>query len=469
MPDLKETTTIRAELEQYIRREGITISKFGENTGINAGTISAIINGNRPIAMLLLDRIAAGMGLEEGSLYELYIDEFIRNTAPNWRRVRPFLHRCAELNKLDCIKQVVEFMMDYLIYAPALFETAEELFSEGKFEAAAIIYKNVSESEKYQHSERLALCQYRLFTIAVGDDQDENLWAATHFESFVERLGEADQLDALKDLANTYASLRRWDKVEWLAEKMGHRANVQYEQKYGNTRKPERGKEPKGPLFMYIVYSYVLRAGVCDERGDYQKALEYVSLYSDLSWVQEDTEEARRLKDQCSNWAEANGYLYQLMSGSLDVIPQYVDYLERNEGEILVGLLKIMVAANRYDFNVDHVLQRFEKQIAAFADQHVKVGTYTEQMSADLYARFLAEMACYDLNKHRYTKGMKFLLESLSYSVVLNGNPVTIKCVGLFEKYRHNASSEDKEEYKNLLGEVEYFHDKKARFFSAGI
>lgn len=65
---MKETTTIRAELEQYIRREGITISKFGENTGINAGTISAIINGNRPIAMLLLDRIGAGMGLEEEPL-----------------------------------------------------------------------------------------------------------------------------------------------------------------------------------------------------------------------------------------------------------------------------------------------------------------------------------------------------------------------------------------------------------------
>nr|WP_252361578.1 transcriptional regulator [Paenibacillus terrae] len=469
MPDLKETTTIRAELEQYIRREGITISKFGENTGINAGTISAIINGNRPIAMLLLDRIAAGMGLEEGSLYELYIEEFIRNSAPNWRRVRPFLYRCAELNKLDCIEQVVEFMMDYLIYAPALFETAEELFREGKFAAAAIIYKNVSESEKYQHSERLALCQYRLFTIAVGDDQDENLWAATHFESFVDRLGEVDQLDGLKDLANTYVSLRRWDKVDVLADKMCRRAKVQYEQKYGKTRKAERGKETKGPLFMYIVYSYVLRAGICDERGDYEKALEYVSLYADLSWVQEDTEEARRLKAQCSNWAEANGYLYQLMSGKLDVIPQYVAYLERNEGEILMGLFKIMLAANRYEFNVDDVLQRFEKQIAAFADHHTKVGTYTEQVSADLYARFLAELACYDLDNKRYAKGMKFLLESLSYSVVLNGNPVTIKCVGLFEKFRHTASPEETEEYKNLLREVDHFNDKKDRFFSARV
>lgn len=47
------------------------------------------------------------------------------------------------------------------------------------------LYENVAEVEKYQHSERLATCQYRIFSIQVGDDQSRNLKAATLFLTFL--------------------------------------------------------------------------------------------------------------------------------------------------------------------------------------------------------------------------------------------------------------------------------------------
>lgn len=56
--------------------------------------------------------------------------------------------------------------------------------------------------ERYKHSERLAVCQYRIFTIQVGDDQSRNVRAVAVFEAFVERLDEIEQLNVLKDLAN---------------------------------------------------------------------------------------------------------------------------------------------------------------------------------------------------------------------------------------------------------------------------
>ncbi|WP_340007176.1 helix-turn-helix transcriptional regulator [Paenibacillus sp. FSL K6-0276] len=199
--------TIRAELADYLKKHGTTINQFAEVSKVNSGTISNIINGNRPIAMQQLDRITEGMGLEEGSYYDLYVDECFVHSNPNWRRLRPFLSRCAELDKLECIARVVGIMMDSLSYMPSLFDTAEDFFVQGKHEAAAMLYQSVAESEKYQHSERLALCQYRLFTIALGEDQDANLRAAVQFEGFVNRLDEVDQLNALKDLANTYSAL----------------------------------------------------------------------------------------------------------------------------------------------------------------------------------------------------------------------------------------------------------------------
>ncbi|MCM3700209.1 helix-turn-helix transcriptional regulator [Paenibacillus macerans] len=143
-----EPTTIRDQLEGFLKRKNITLNQFSERSQINSGTLSGIINGHRPIAMQQLDRITAGMGLPEGHFYELYIDECFFQASPDWRRLGPFLQRCAGLNKLDCIEQVVKLMMDNLSYIPLLFNLAEQFFQEEKREAAVILYEAVAESEQ---------------------------------------------------------------------------------------------------------------------------------------------------------------------------------------------------------------------------------------------------------------------------------------------------------------------------------
>ncbi|RYL93123.1 XRE family transcriptional regulator [Sporolactobacillus sp. THM7-4] len=101
-----QTTTIRFQMEDYIKKMGMTAQRFSTLSGINPGTLSAVLKKNRPISISLLDRITAGMGLSKGALYELYIDECLVDHAPNWRRIRPFLYRCVEVGKLDCMKTV---------------------------------------------------------------------------------------------------------------------------------------------------------------------------------------------------------------------------------------------------------------------------------------------------------------------------------------------------------------------------
>ncbi|MCM3703345.1 hypothetical protein [Paenibacillus macerans] len=146
------------------------------------GTISSMLSGYRQISIHNLDLITVGMGREEGSLYELYLEDCLLNLSLDWRRLGPFLRRCAELGKLDCIERLVQAVADHLAYVPVLFETAERFFREGKREAAALLYDCVAECERYQHSERLALSRYRLFTIGLGDDQEENMRVAVQFE-----------------------------------------------------------------------------------------------------------------------------------------------------------------------------------------------------------------------------------------------------------------------------------------------
>lgn len=448
------TTTIRSELESYLRSTGLTINQFADKSKVNSGTISTILKGTRPIAMKQLDLIVSAMGLPEGSFYGLYMDDCFVHS-PNWRRLRPFLFRCAELDKLEYIQKVVRLMMDNLSYIPALFDTAEELFNQDMQGAAAVIYESVAESEKYQHSERLALCHYRLFSISLGHDQERNLQAATKFEGFVERLDEVDQLDAIKDLANTYLSLRQWSKVDEMAEVMGRKAMIQYKYKYELARRYDHHKEPKRPLFLYIVYSYLLRSAVCDELGDYEQALQYVALYSDMSWVKEDSEEAHRIIEQYKVWAVANTYLYQVMMGKAEVIPQYVAFIESDENEIIHALTKILQASNHYDFNIDSILQQFEPQISRYIDHKGNgVGTYTHQVAADRYTCFLTELASYYLSRASYDSGIKCVLIGLASATEIHNNDAILKYVRLFELFRHAASQEAQHRYYILISEV---------------
>ncbi|WP_339270917.1 helix-turn-helix transcriptional regulator [Paenibacillus sp. FSL K6-1330] len=448
------TTTIRSELDFHLKKTGLTINQFAERSKINSGTLSTIIKGVRPIAMQQLDRMVSAMGLPEGSFYELYADECFAYPL-NWRRLKPFLYRCAELDKLELIQKVVRYMTDNLAYVPMLYDTAEDLFNQGKNSAASIIYESVAESEKYQHSERLALCHYRLFTISLGHDQEKNLRAATKFEEFVERLDEVDQLDALKDLANVYCSLRHWSKVDMLAKEMGRKAKIQYAFKYGKDGiRYHHDKEPQKPLFLYIIYSYLMCSAVCDESGDYEQALRYVALYSDLSWVKEDSEEALAIKDNFKMWAIANTYLYKVMMGDFEIIAEYVGFIETKEDEILPALTKIFQAANRFQFDIDHVLLKFEDHILSLNQKDD--GTYNYLVRAERYVRFQAELSRYYFTKGRYDEGARSALDGLASAIKIRNENATLQCVKLFEQFRHGVSDEDQQRYDNLWERLEY-------------
>lgn len=458
---MEPKTTIQGELEAFLKREGRTINQFAGISGVNSGTLSSIINGNRPIAMQQLDRITAGMGLAEGNFYELYIDECIIHATPDWRRLGPFLNRCAELDKLECIRQVVHNLMDNVSYAQALFDTAEEFFQLGKREAAALLYEGVAESEKYQHSERLALCQYRLFTIALGENQDANLRAATHFEYFVERLDETDQLDALQALAKVYLSLHRWNKVEAVTEELGRKASIQYQA----TSRNEASKEPERPLCFYILYAQLLHSAVSHERGDYEQAIHYASLYSDTSWIREETESVRQVKEQFREWATANTYVHRLMAGQREVLPEYVEFIADRDKETLAALVTIMQAANRYQFNVDGIIERFQDKFD-FEIQQSRLRKSVHQTSPVNVAMLLCELAAYYYHTQRYTTAIHYTLRALESSAAIHSDSYVLRCVGLFEESRHLATNEEQIKYKSLIGEVQRVNRKDS--FIAG-
>ncbi|WP_068784835.1 DNA-binding protein [Paenibacillus phocaensis] len=455
---MNQTTTILAEISDFMHRECLNISQLSRLAGLNSGTVSSMINGRKVMSVEQLDRLTALMGLAEGCLYEEYFKEYLSEASPNWRRIKPFLYRCAEVGKLSCIQQTVDFLMDNLMYSSPLFEVAEDFFRSNKREAAALLYEVIAESEQKQHSERLAVCQYRLFMIRQGTDQEQNYQAAIQFEPFVERLDEVEQLDALKDLASTYRSLRRWDKVEKTIKILEHKAKIYYFSEH--QQRAETPKNTNKPLFYYLAYTYLLHANIYGLRGDYEQALRYIHFCADLSWVKEDDQETQHWKTLFLDWAQANTLMFRLFSGDIGVLPEYVDYVAPRKDEIILSLINIMEVANRYDINVDDIIQRFEEDIKSISIQPTAIGVYSQQMILDRTSRLLNEFASYYLHKREYEEGFKYLIDSLEICAKINNKTCIIKCVGLYELYRAYASPETILTYKNLINEV-YEDEKK--------
>lgn len=447
------TTTIRSELEDFIEREGLNFSQLGRKAGLNAGTVSSILKGNRIMAVDQLDRMTKVLGLPEGHYYEQYIQECIVETVPNWRRIRPFLFRCAELDSLECIRRSVQLLLDNLTYSPLLFEVAEEFFTAGKYQAAAILYESVAASERRQHSERLAFCQYRLFTLRLGDNQERNLQAAIQFEPFVDRLDELDQLDALRDLANTYKSLRRWDKLDKIAEELETKAKIQLQLALmpGLKREGTR-KKLKRPLFVYLTFSNLLRGGVCDARGAYEEALQYAYRYADLSWVKDEDEETQKWVKLFEGWAKANIFVCKLMIGEESIIPDYVEFIEQDENELLIGILNIAKAANKFDFKIDSTLERFKPRLLPYvALQLDPIGLYTRQIIDEESTECFYELAYYYLWNEAYSEGFRYLLAGLIKAESIFNESRILSFVRLFERFRDYASFDIQLKYQNLM------------------
>ncbi|WP_342416568.1 helix-turn-helix transcriptional regulator [Paenibacillus sp. FSL R10-2782] len=454
---MSHTTTILAELIKYMTEHDLNISDLARKAKMNPGTVSSLINGNRKFSVYQLDRITEAMGHPVGYYYERYIPECLADASPNWRRMSPFLENCAKLNKLDCIHQVVNMLLDKLGYADPLFQLAEQLFQEKLYEAAAILYENVALSENKQHSERLAICQYRLFQSRQGDDQERSYEAAVQFETYVNRLDEIDQLDALKDLVNTYRTLRKWEKVDKFAIALRNLAEVQMksERKHQNVDEDILKNQGSPPTFAYWAFSHLLQAEVCYVKKDYEQALKHNYAYSDLSWVKETDESSLRWKHQYETWAKANIYVNKLMSGEVSVIPDYIAYFSSKKEEILPGLDNIIDAANQYTINVDDILMQFEPEILSLLEEQESGGVYNQQFITERLTHFTKQLAVYYLHKNVFSKGFRFLLSCLEKSTAINNKSYILECVKLFESFRENASSETQAAYRNLISEVQ--------------
>lgn len=235
--------------------------------------------------------------------------------------------------------------------------------------------------------------------------------------------------------------MSQWDKVYAFSKKMGELGQIQYDLVHNSKRTgTESLKKLSRPLFVYIAYAELMCANACDAKGDHKQALEHLRGYTDLSWVQETDPDSLYWKGQFQRWAKINTYVNRLMSGDVSVLPDYVEYMA-GEQHIFNELLNVIEVANRCNIDVDHILQRFESQIAAYQESS-SIEKYSQQFLLQQRARFCYKLAKYSLNKGRYLYGFKCLIDAFEKATAINHTLLISNCSGLFERFRAYADPE---------------------------
>lgn len=426
------------------------MNKFADSIQMNVGALSNIISGKRSISVKQLDQLTAGMGLEQGHFYSLYITENFEQGPMDWRRLRPLLSRCAELNKLEEIEQILQLTLENLNYIPLLFDMAEHFFIQGKKEAAVKLYQGIAESERNQHSERLALCQYRLFVLQLNDDMENNLLLVTQFEPYVERLEEGYQLEAIHKLININISLSRWTNVQQYAQTLLEKSSKQYKL-FGEGSVNLKNNRP---IIFYILYAYLELAHVQFELQQYKQGLKYIDMYANTGWVSNPTSEELKIIELFQEWAEANRLLYQLRDGQTEVLPDYVEYISKLEHEKFLGIYHIITVANKFKLDVDNIIERFKEHLY-FKPQKTKISTISNQVTLERHTNLLRELGIYYLNKGHLDTGVRYIIDSLESAIKINSKDIKLKCImAIFEISLQNKEYVGNEKFKNLMGDV---------------
>jgi hypothetical protein len=105
-------------------------------------------------------------------------------------------------------------------------------------------------------------------------------------------------------------------------------------------------------------------------------------------------------------WAKANSYTLDLLLGKRDM---YITFLENHPEEIHSGLVTILETANKYDFDVDSIIDKFSEQIKRLQESDdVKQLTY--------YYCYMYQLAIYHHRRGRILAGEKDTLNYLSLS-----------------------------------------------------
>lgn len=143
------------------------------------------------------------------------------------------------------------------------------------------------------------------------------------------------------------------------------------------------------------------------------------------------------------------------MKGNIDVLEPYIEFISSEENEVLMGLFKVIKAANLYHWDIDKYIDRFEHLIMARLKRQEPISRYTEEhLMNDRFASFLADVGMYYIRKNNKRKGLQYMLDSLEFSCINNHTINIVRCCTTIEHLQSELSPDGLQRYAAIRDKI---------------
>ncbi|MEC0235672.1 DNA-binding protein [Paenibacillus kribbensis] len=198
------------------------------------------------------------------------------------------------------------------------------------------------------------------------------------------------------------------------------------------------------PLVYYFGLSHLMCGMAHQHQGAYEQARECIFKYAELGWMEDLKGEDIQVVEEFRFLAKTNLYAVDILSGNIELIEEYVAFLQDNLEEILPGLNTILQAALMYRLDVGDILHTLAEQIDEFE-------SYEDVENVSYYYSYCYHLALYNRKCDRLQEAGKLTVRAMHLANQSGNDGHFKRCTALFESLREFATAEQISEYRQIL------------------
>ncbi|MFM9278909.1 DNA-binding protein [Paenibacillus jiagnxiensis] len=248
-----------------------------------------------------------------------------------------------------------------------------------------------------------------------------------------------EDLDTLVNMLKMAFAFENWDKIIELSEDLLSLVSLNENGRLKSNR--------TRPLVYYYGYGHMMKGQALTKLQQYDQARVCIEKYAELGRYSNLDEHDHEEVEYFRCKATAHLFEINMLSGHMEVLEDYVRFLQENPIESLSGLTTIVKAAHKHGLNVDAILEQFSGQIREF-------GNTDEPAILAFYHSFLLELAKYQISRDEQGAAAESILTVLEAAENMENHSSFRKCAALFELIRDSASPAHKERYRGMMRAV---------------
>ncbi|MXO76415.1 DNA-binding protein [Paenibacillus sp. OT2-17] len=252
--------------------------------------------------------------------------------------------------------------------------------------------------------------------------------------------------DVIVQLLKMAYSFGNWAQVETTSGILySHVQRIYEERQYHKAMKlPIPHVNLERPLVYYFGLSHLMCGMAHQNQGTYEQARECIYKYAELGWMEDLKEEDIQVVEEFRFLAKTNLYAVDILSGNIELVEEYVGFLQDNLEEILPGLNTVLQAALMYHLDVGDILHTFAEQIDEF-------GSYEDAENISYYYSYCYHLALYYRKCGRLQDAVGLTVQAMQLADQSGNDRNFKKCTALFESLRESATAEQIREYRQML------------------